>query len=276
LGDFFCVRFGALFARLVRCRFVASIPASAFQQLLADAVFIKKGPDHAGKSRRQPDDDLLPDQLHASPTCPRTRRIFTRNSGARNRLKKQGPLHHPRTAWEGTGQYGRHLSPRGASTTPVWWGEGEIKFYMDGEQGLPHDLAAPARRIILRLVPILTSKDADGKIPLQPSFPPPTTGPGARSSGPDGHLRFANTLSACIAWPHHRPDPVPEGFWKVTISGARLAIRRALPAITGRHRLRRVLVIRREPHNKKISRSARFAMMIWSCTDSSGPFPFAI
>ena len=51
----------------------------------------------------------------------------------------------------GQGQYvGTYLAWEAHS--PGWWGEGEIKFYMDGDKEFPHHLRHRHRRLLLRLL----------------------------------------------------------------------------------------------------------------------------
>ena len=69
---------------------------------------------------------------------------------------------------KGQGQYvGTYLRHRAFS--PGWWGEGEAKFYIDGDKGFPPPSRAPARRIISS-APIPTSGEQNAYVNASRSY----------------------------------------------------------------------------------------------------------
>ena len=81
------------------------------------------------------DDALLPDRLRARPTCRKTRRTSTPSSGATNPLPYK-EVYTILDGVEGEGQYVGTYMAWGVNNTG-WWGEGEIKFFMDGDNEFP-------------------------------------------------------------------------------------------------------------------------------------------
>ena len=80
------------------------------------------------------DDALLPDQLHAHRGAG-GRRLLPRPVPPREPAARQGGLHDPRRR-AGQGHYVGTYLAWGVHSTG-WWGEGEIKFYLDGDKEFP-------------------------------------------------------------------------------------------------------------------------------------------
>ena len=108
-------------------------PGQRVQQLPADAV-PQEVPHDDGEPQRAATDDLLPGGLRPH-----------RRAGERSLLPRpvpdggppegEGGLHPPR--WrEGHGHYVGTYLGHGAFS-PGWWGEGEIKFFIDGDTDFP-------------------------------------------------------------------------------------------------------------------------------------------
>ncbi len=158
------------------------------------------------------------------------------------------------TGSQGTGHYVGTYLAWGVNNNG-WWGEGEIKFYLDGDQEFPticgtgtedyfggawnFDVPGPGLHAVLDAVP----------------------GAARRCSA-----RTASTDPAAVRdvpLARHGPDPLrvrPAGH----DPGARLALRPALPAAPGRHRLDRVLLPASRPPRPARPCRARTA---WKSSD---------
>ena len=132
LGDFFGRRLGP-----IRPAQLAAGRGQSQQRpelLLGDAV-----PDAARGSRSR---TAAPRRASAttrsttrSPTCPTTPRTFTRSSGGRTRCRTRASTPCS-TASPGAGHYvGTYLAV--GVTNSGWWGEGEIKFFIDDDAEFP-------------------------------------------------------------------------------------------------------------------------------------------
>ena len=121
-------------------------PARRVQLLLADAVPRGRAP-HAHQPVGIPDRRLLPGDLRD-----RRRRVGERLP-ARALAAVQpgggGRCTRSSTGCAGMGQYvGTYLA--WGSNSRGWWGEGEMKFYLDGDAGLPDDLRHRHRGLLRR------------------------------------------------------------------------------------------------------------------------------
>ena len=151
-----------------------------------------------------------------------------------NPLPYKEVSHHP--GWgEGPRPLCRNLHGLGVNNTG-WWGEGEIKFYLDGDE-YPTICGYGTEDYFCG------SYNFENRETRQyQEFTTPYSGL-PQVIRPDGSLPVAAAV-----WPlpvaHHGPDPLrarPAG----DNPGAWVAQRRALPAFAGRHRVRRLLATRR-------------------------------
>ena len=123
-----------------------------------------------------------------------------------------------------------------------WWGEGEIKFFMDGDAEFPTICGTGTEDYFCGAY----NFDAGTVDPTFPTRLPrvhhPLCGPAAGDPA-RRHLPLAAALRP-VPLAHHGPDPLRAGSAS-DHPGARLAHREAgppLPAAAGRHRLGRLLV----------------------------------
>ncbi len=131
LGDFFACGWGKYCQ--INSLPVCVNPGSAFNCYWS-MPFRKKAQDHPGEPGREGHDALLPDQLHADRGAGR-RGLFPRPVPPRAQAAGQERLHDPR--WRPRpGPVRRHLLAWEVHN-PGWWGEGEIKFYLDGDREFP-------------------------------------------------------------------------------------------------------------------------------------------
>ena len=109
-------------------------PGQRVQLLLADAV-PEALPHHDGEHRDGGDGAVLPDRLRARRGAPTTPRTFTRSSVASNPLPYK-EVYTILDGVKGRGHYVGTYMAWGVNNTG-WWGEGEIKFYLDGDSEWP-------------------------------------------------------------------------------------------------------------------------------------------
>jgi hypothetical protein len=119
-----------------------------------------------------------------------------------------------------------------------WWGEGEIKFYLDATASSPPSPAL-ARKTTSRRVQ-LRSASWSGASP--DACATRSSRPRTRAAGDQARRPLPEPAALRhVPLAHHGPDPLQTGLARDP-PGARLAFRRALPALAGRHRLDGVLV----------------------------------
>ena len=132
LGDFFACGWGKYCQ--INSLPVCVNPGSALQLLLEHAL-PQEGEDHRGEPGRQRYDALLSGQLHAHQGAGR-RGLFPCPIPPREQARRQRACTRSWTACRAAGQYvGTYLAWEVHS--PGWWGEGEIKFYLDGDKEFP-------------------------------------------------------------------------------------------------------------------------------------------
>jgi hypothetical protein len=119
-----------------------------------------------------------------------------------------------------------------------WWGEGEIKFYMDGDGEFPTICGTGTEDYFCGSYNFEANLDETGRRGYM-HFSTPYAGL-HQVIRPDGNYR-ANMRFGLYRW--HIPDPIRfEKDLRVTIQALGLAFGRALPATSGRHRIGRLLV----------------------------------
>ena len=137
---------------------------------------------------------------------------------------------------QGQGQYvGTYLAWEVHS--PGWWGEGEIKFYLDGDKEFPTICGTGTEDYFCGSYDFDT-RGADGK-PHYTPFSTPYTG--LIQVAATGQTRRSRPAIRAVPLAHRRPGPVRQGPARDD-PGPRLAIRRPLSAGRGRHRVGRLLV----------------------------------
>ena len=124
-----------------------------------------------------------------------------------------------------------------------WWGEGEIKFFMDGDKRVPHHLRHRHRGLFLRR---LQFRRWRGRCHHGQPLPRVLYALCRVTAGaaPRRHLSQPDPLRHVPLAPE-RPDPLrerPEGHHPGTGLAHREPQHPALPAAAGRHRLGRILV----------------------------------
>ena len=132
VGDFFASGWGKY--GQISSLAVAVNPGSAFNCYWA-MPFRKSCRITMTNIAAEGDDALLPDRLHAH-RDPRRRGVLPRAVPPREPAAVQAGLHDRRRR-EGRGPLRRHAPVAGACNNTGWWGEGEIKFFMDGDTEFP-------------------------------------------------------------------------------------------------------------------------------------------
>ena len=131
----------------------------------------------------------------------------------------------------GRGQYVGTYCAWGVNSAG-WWGEGELKFFLDGDDEFPTICGTGTEDYFCGSY----NFDVDGQyVEFTTPYAGHAPGPPARR-----HLPLAAALRHVPLAPH-RPDPLPHRPAHHD-AGARLAARTALPPAPGRHRHRRLLV----------------------------------
>ncbi len=108
---------------------------------------------------------------------------------------------------EGAGQYVGTYLAWGVHNT-AWWGEGEIKFYMDGDHDFPTICGTGTEDYFCGSHPT-SARRTPTENPITPNFPRPTAA-SRRSSGPTATMNRKRVL-ACIAG----TSPTPSGFKRI-------------------------------------------------------------
>ena len=178
------------------------------------------------------DDPLLPDQLHADRRRPTTRPTSTRSSAASIRCRTRTSTR-ILDGVRGQGHYVGTYMAWGVNNTG-WWGEGEIKFYMDGDKEFPTICGTGTEDYFCGSYNF-ENKDTKQYQEFTHALRGPAAGHPARRP-----LPVAAALRP-VPLAHHGPDPLREGPAR-DHPGPGLAQRRPLPAAPGRHRLGRLLV----------------------------------
>jgi hypothetical protein len=152
MGDFFACGWGQYCQ--INSLAVCVNPGSAFNSYW-NMPFRKKAKITMENLDDKGHDALLPDQLHAD-----------RSAGRRGLLPRPVPPRTPLpektvyTILDGVRGQGHYVGTYMAweVRSPGWWGEGEIKFYLDGDKDFPRSRHGH-RRLLLRLVQLREPAD---------------------------------------------------------------------------------------------------------------------
>ena len=133
LGDFFCN--GHALRYDVNSLPIAVNPVGRFQLLLADALPPQRAHHHRERVLGRDSGLLLSDYVRTWPRCRKMPPIST-PSGGRSMTTREYPEHVLLDGVSGQGQYvGTFIA--WSQFSNGWWGEGEVKFYMDGDTDHP-------------------------------------------------------------------------------------------------------------------------------------------
>ena len=152
-------------------------------------------PHHAGEPRAGADDPLLPDQLHAHRRA-RGRGLLPRPVPPHQPAALQGGSTPSSTASQGQGHYVGTYMAWGVNNNG-WWGEGEIKFFMDGDERVPDHLRHRHRRLLLRLLQLRRRHHGPDSERL-PRVHHALRRPAPGASGPTASTQ-SSSASACTA-----------------------------------------------------------------------------
>ena len=229
VGDFFACGWGqyAQISSLAVC----VNPGSAFN-CYWEMPFRKSMPDHGGEYRRRGDDPVLSGELHAD-GYPRRRGILPcaippGESPARTRTSTR--------ILDGVKGWGHYVGTYMAweVNNTGWWGEGEIKFYLDGDTEYPDHLRHGHRGLLLRFVQLREPEDETVPGIFHALFR-------TRAGHSAGRCVQVTTAVRALPVAHHRSGAFREGS-PGNHSGAGVEIGRTVPAVTGRYRFGGVLV----------------------------------
>ena len=238
------------------------------QLLLGDAL-PQVGPDHHAEPRRQGDGALLPDRLHAHRRSRQTPAYFHAQFRRVNPL----PYKTDYTILDGVKGLGHYVGTYLAwgVNNSGWWGEGEIKFFLDGDGDFPTICGTGTEDYFCGSYNFENQETHQYQ-----EFTTPYAGL-AQVLRPDGLYRSQQRFGM-YRW--HIMDPVRfEQRPPRHDPGPGVARRRALPAAAGRHRLGGVLVpggaARRVPDAPR-PRCSRGAMITTEPGSSVGSGQWAV
>ena len=147
----------------------------------------------------EPTRRLLPDQLHAD-RCAGGLRLLPRPVPPHQSAALQGRLHDPRRRARARATTSARYMAWGVNNTG-WWGEGEIKFFMDGDGDFPTICGTGTEDYFCgayNFDPGGIERDSDGKRRTTQEFTTPYAGL-PQVIRPDGVYQLADSASACTA-----------------------------------------------------------------------------